>query len=108
MIEEILYEEQIAPPMPGAHLVEAFVYVVDRGVANIGIHEIHQSHDHQVEWTQAQVSVEEQLAKELEILLPAIATHCLQLDGVAQKVVSLQEATAESAKGISTDESEKN
>lgn len=93
MIEQILYEEQIAPPMLGAHLVEALVNVINRSVANVGIDQIHAQHDDQVQRTQSQIAMKEELAEKTQILAQIILTHCLELFGVAEKVVCLQETT---------------
>jgi len=67
--------------------------VEDRNVADVGEGQVHAAHHHQVEWTQSQIAVEQQFSKELHIAPQTIETHCLQLLGVPQEVVSLQEAT---------------
>lgn len=58
MIEEILYEEQIAPPMLGAHLIEAFVNVIHRSIAYVRVDQIHAQYDDQIERTQSQITME--------------------------------------------------
>lgn len=93
MIEEILYEEQIAPPVCGTHLVEALVDVINGSISYVSVDQIHTQHDHQIKWTQSQIAMEKQLAKETQILTQTILSHCLQLSRVAQKVVGLEEAT---------------
>lgn len=76
-----------------AQLVESLVDVENGNVSDVGEGQVHAAHHHQVERTQSQVAMEQQLAKELHIAPQAIATHCVQLLLISQEVVRLQKAT---------------
>jgi len=64
MVEEVLNEQKIAPPVPCTHLIESLVDVVNRDISNIGVYQVHGGHDHQVKRSKTQITMEEQFAKE--------------------------------------------
>lgn len=98
MVEEILDEEQIAPPVLRAELIVPLVDVVHRSVSNIDECQVHAAHDNQIERSQSQITMEEKLSIQLGITQETILTHCIHLLGIAQEVVGLQEATKESSR----------
>lgn len=68
MVEEILDEKQVAPPVLGAELIEPLVDVVHRSVSNVDECQIHAAHDNKVERSQAQVTMKEELSVQLRIV----------------------------------------
>lgn len=52
MVKEILNEEQVAPPVLCAELIEPLVDVVHRSISNIDERQVNAAHDNQIEGSQ--------------------------------------------------------